>query len=378
MKHRSYSLYRKKSKQGYVWYVRFWSYGEQKYVLTRSTGVLAVGKKKRYWKADEEARRILSTLHYSPTNKTVVQYLTDFWKSDSAYIKEFAKLKKKPISAAHIKNRQGLINNHIATYPEFKKLPLVELTAGRIKDWMLWLSDRGASNQRIDKALQTIKVALREAVAREELKRDPAKKVKPPMFQYKEKGILRLGEINKLVDTIKDRDSRVSILLGALCGMRLGEVRGLHYEDIIGNQLFIQHNYQDLEGLKSPKCGSQGEVPLPDIIKTEIGKGTGYVFPNRNQKAQGTPRCCGYFRKLFCTALETIGIPLKQQRLRNLSFHSLRHTFITLGRKGGIPNIMIQALARQKYWPTTERYSHPSQIIDMDEAREKLKTAIGY
>ena len=387
MIHRPYSLYKKKCKQGKVWYVRFWSYGEQRYTLVRSTGILVIGKKGREWTADEEARKILETLSYSPTKKTVAQYLTDFWENGSRYIKKCEKLKQAPLSAAHIQNRQRLIKQYINTYPLFIKLPLVELTVGQIEDWMLWLSEndptekdplknKGISNQQIDKALQTIKVAIHEAVGRQELKNDITKLVEAPIFQYQEKGILRPDEIKKLILMLKDRDSRIAIFLG-LCGMRMGEIRGLKYEDITGGQIFIRHNFVDLDGEKAPKCNSKRIIPVPDGIKDCIGKGTGYIFKNRNKKAKGKPVCCGYFRNIFIKSLELIEITKEEQKARFLSFHSLRHTFVTVGQYNGMSQIMTMAQAGHISRQSNIRYTHPGQVISLEEARESRKAAIG-
>ena len=67
---------------------------------------------------------------------------------------------------------------------------------------------------------------------------------------------------------------------------------------------------------------------------------------------------------------------MNEQRRRNLSFHALRHTFITLGRLAGISDIEIMAMARHKSVGMTARYTHVSQVIDFDIARGKLEKVI--
>jgi integrase len=68
---------------------------------------------------------------------------------------------------------------------------------------------------------------------------------------------------------------------------------------------------------------------------------------------------------------------VNEQKRRNLTFHGLRHTFVTLGRLAGISDLEIQALARHKSGAMTERYSHASQVLDFAAAREKLEKAVG-
>jgi integrase len=80
---------------------------------------------------------------------------------------------------------------------------------------------------------------------------------------------------------------------------------------------------------------------------------------------------------------------VNEQEQRNITMHSLRHTFITLGRLAGISDIEIQALAghipgAMNYTPAgyqpgamMERYSHAAQVLDFAAAREKLEKAVG-
>jgi integrase len=269
-----------------------------------------------------------------------------------------------------------MIKNHIEVYPEFQKLPIIELTVGNLKDWMLWLANEGRSNQTIDKALLAIKVPVREGVAREDLKHDPTKNVTQPTFTYQEKGVLNQHEVKSLVETFTDRDTLVAVLLGALCGMREGEVRGLRHEDIKDGEIHIKNNFQDIEGGdKNPKNNSFRSVPLPSGLEKDIGTGAGYIFPNKNAKDK--PRCAGYFRNRFIRAMEEIGISKDEQKRRNLSFHSLRHTFITLGRLGGIPDPIIRALVGHKSASMTERYSHVGKVLNLVEAQKAYRKAIG-
>jgi integrase len=58
--------------------------------------------------------------------------------------------------------------------------------------------------------------------------------------------------------------------LGALWGLRPGEVRGLLWRDIGEGVITVRHNYIDNDGLKAPKCGSTGTVPMPESVKASV------------------------------------------------------------------------------------------------------------
>jgi integrase len=96
-----------------------------------------------------------------------------------------------------------------------------------------------------------------------------------------------------------------------------------------------------------------------------------------------------FFRYVIGKELAAIGIPgiwkgkdatpadyVNEQKRRNLTFHGLRHTFITLGRLAGITDFEIQALAGHKSGAMMERYSHAAQVLDFSSAKEKLEMAV--
>jgi hypothetical protein len=65
-----------------------------------------------------------------------------------------------------------------------------------------------------------------------------------------------------------------------------------------------------------------------------------------------------------------------QQKKRNLASHSLMHTFVTLARLAGIPDIEIRALSGHKDAAVMGKYFHVSHVIDSDEARKKIEMSI--
>jgi integrase len=192
------------------------------------------------------------------------------------------------------------------------------------------------------------------------------------------------------------------MLLGCLCGMRIGEVRGLQWGDIKDGLICIRHNWQDGEGLKNPKCkgGAVREnsrtVPLPSsvlaIMETLRALNPGMdSFVIQSFRRNGGPAGKEYFRHVMYKELAAIGIPgawprwkkesapagyVNEQKQRNLSFHSLRHTFITLSRMAGISDMEIRALAGHKSGVMMERYSHAAQVLDFSSAKEKLEKAV--
>lgn len=393
-KHAAYSLYRKKVGERQFWYVRFWDKNARKYSAHRATGIEVSGKKGRKGEAEAAAAKLLPAVIFDATHMTLLQYVKAFWNEDSPYFRERAQVKKKPPSAYYIKAGQDIVRLHLEKYPPFKNLPFYQLSPALIRDFMLWEAERGFSGIRINRALQVLRVPVRYAVERDEMRVDPFTKVKPAAVEWKEKGILTRAEFKRLVELpAGNARHRLAVCLGLLCGMRRGEVRGLHWEDIDWESgvINIRHNWQDMEGVKGPKYDSKRDVPVVREVAEllarcheECGKpASGLVFA---RKKDGKPFCNGYFRIALIRELTAIGIKgnwtsrkpapddwVNEQAERRLSFHSLRHTFITMSLLAKINEVEVQALAGHKSRQMLNRYTHPSQTVDMDGCRKALE-----
>jgi integrase len=343
---------------------------------------------------------MLSAIQFLPAapEKSFVQYVADFWLPDSPYVREYALVKKKPLSAEYIIMNHENVRRHMVPFEGFQGVSLKTLTAGIVKDWMLWAAANGRGARSINVTLQAMRVPVRYALSREELDRDPFRNIKDVPEQRQENGILSSAEVSQIIAApMKDPWSRLAVLLAVLCGLRRGEVRGLQWGDIENGIITVCHNYQDREGLKVPKWESKRQVPIPHVVQVVLDSArilSNYTAPEdfvmAGPLSSGKPYSTKYFQLVLSAELAGIGIHgewkgkgtaptdyVNEQRQRNLTYHSLRHTFITLGRLAGITDLEIQALAGHKSGAMMERYSHAGQVLDFTAAREKLEKAVG-
>jgi integrase len=124
---------------------------------------------------------------------------------------------------------------------------------------------------------------------------------------------------------------------------------------------------------------------IDEVRKTAVKTGPDdYVM--ESARCPGKPRGKTYFETSFARDLKAIGIPgrwrsrkakpegyINEQAKRNLTFHGLRHTFVTLGRLAGILDLEIQTLARHKSRRMMERYSHVNQVLNFKSVKKKLE-----
>jgi integrase len=286
----------------------------------------------------------------------------------------------------------------MAPFPGFQGITLRNLAPGIIRDWMTWAAGNEVSGRIINLVLQGMRIAVRYAVDREEIPLDPFRTIKKAAEDYREKGILTPAEVSRIIaEPVQDPRRRLAVLLGVLCGLRRGEVRGLQWGDIGEGIITIRHNYQEDEGVKEPKYGSRRTVPVLgsvqsvlDMVRSLFGDPAPEVFVMSNPLSPEKPLSPKYFQRALQAELQVIGIPgtwegkspapvdyVNEQKRRNLTFHGLRHCYITLGRIAGISDVEIQALAGHRSGAMMERYSHASQVLDFAAAREKLERAIG-
>jgi hypothetical protein len=75
-----FTLFKKKTKSGPLWYVRFWDSISRTYAVARSTGVPAEGKRERRYEAEQAARSMLPHIRFTPPvpEQTFIQYVADF------------------------------------------------------------------------------------------------------------------------------------------------------------------------------------------------------------------------------------------------------------------------------------------------------------
>ncbi|MEI8093056.1 MAG: site-specific integrase [Spirochaetales bacterium] len=384
-----FSLYERKfSGRPSVWYVRFWDESTGKYRKARSTGIQLIGKRLRRADAEAVAREFLQSVTFDTRVASVgfLEYIENFWTPDSPYVREKALIDKRPLSNGYVKNSHDALVTHARPFTRFQKLKLHDLKAGDIRDWMLERSRAGVGPRRINAALQAMRIAVKEANRRGDLPANPFQTVGKATDSPKEKGVLTAPEVAQLA-TIAFDDPRVGLvmLLAAECSLRRGEVLALRWGDLEydSEYIHVRQNFVRNEGFKPPKNGKPRKVPLPATVKEALAK-VKSVSPWHdaldlvvfNPDGRGKPLSEDFTRSSFPKALAAIGIADAERAERNLTYHGLRHTFVTLARMAGIPELAIQAITGHKDDVMMDHYSHAAQVLDFSDAIAKMDAAL--
>jgi len=367
------------------WYAKFWDEDSRRYCHTKALGVPCLGRRNGRDIAIKAAEALVEETART-TDPLVLDFITAFWAPTSRHVRERAIVDKRPLSLDYLDHNRRAIHLHITPFPGFRSLRLSKIRAGIVKDWQLWCIEHGTTPRACNIALQALRVPIRDAVARGDIPADPLAIVKKIPEVIKERGVLTTNEIGRLV-CAHESDPRVKagVLLATLCGLRCGEIRGLRWADIdFENELlYIRHNAVAFENDKPPKTGSKRTIPLQNAIKTVLeavrnitqysGKDDFVIFSTFRSgfPITGHALLNGLYRML-----NTIGISEEERRRRNLNLHAMRHTFITMARNIGLPDISVMALSGHKSPDMLTRYSHVAQIIDFKDMRTKLERVV--
>ena len=296
----------------------------------------------------------------------LVDFLTDFWDiNKSEYIREKRRMNKH-VGIEYCRESRNQILRHWKPY--FKNMLLGELTKGELKEFVLYLQDLPQSSSTKKHIYRAGATAIKWAFNNELIEKDFTAGIIGFSDTSKERKILT-KEIAECLFSIKwkDEKSMLGNMLAMLTGMRLGEILALRLLDIGENCVYVQHSWNETEGLKTPKNGEARIVyfPFPQIIKRL--KKLAYMNPFDSSinafvfwgTLPGKPIANEVFIKKFREELQTIGFT--KEDAKQYCFHSWRH-FYTAYMIDFVNQRALQSQTGHKTVQMLEHYSkHPVQ-----------------
>jgi len=318
------------------------------------------------------------------SNPNALEYFRGFWTRGSDYVRGRA-LRGVILSDQYLSITLCVLNKHLA--PRIKGKRLLDLNADFVERLILDLSGASVKPRTVNTVLDGIRVPMKYFCKRNRVA-DPLAIVERLAEHPRERGVLSIVELRKIIALNESPRVKAGVLLAALCGLRLGECRGIMPEDIdsASEMLTIRHNAigDEVKGPKGSRPGSLRvrHVPAPrpvlDVLKlceSLSPSGARFVLWNEHDPLRpidGTTLQSG-FRRI----LQKIGIDEKARRERNIVFHGLRHTFVTLQRANGIPDFITARMSGHRSVDMLENYSRGVEnVLDFSAAREALEKAV--
>lgn len=228
--------------------------------------------------------------------------------------------------------------NHVK--PAFGNMKLDRVERSAVREWITTLSESGLAPETVQKIHQTLRKLLQAAVEDGKLRVNPADHLPLPRIVRKEPRALTVEQIGTLAKTI-DQQYRPFVLVGAYCGLRIGELAGLAWRriDLRGGTLDVAQQVIDVAGVVevTPRLKSKAayrRVPVPAFVCKALSETRGNASDDDLviTDARGGPLRTSNFRRRIwnpgCTAAGLDG----------LDVHELRHSAVSLWiAHGGTP-----------------------------------------
>ncbi len=386
---REYYLYKRHKKGGDYWYVCFLDKetgkaGNAKSIdcLKERLGIMEFSKTERREDAAVIAQKALDMgmLDSTYSNVLLSSWCSDFWDYDkSEYIALKNNLKENSIGREYAYNmKKNFEKNVMPLLP--KGLKLVNTTVAVLDKVVKTLYQSGKQSKTVSVIIYSVSLPLKEAVRLGIIESNPADKILRVTGGEKERGVLTKEEIFALRSLLERKKDELfpsfyyGILLGLCTGMRISEIRALNADDIVEStiegysKILIRHSVGYLSGLKSTKGKYSRAVLVSSSLASALllnASSSGIVLPSpqKNKEYMSVPS----LRNAFYELLEEIGIDEDERVRRNITFHSLRHTFSTLGRDDDIPQEDRMLVLGHKSTSVNDRYTHST-----DEALKRV------
>ncbi|MBS1934844.1 MAG: site-specific integrase [Bacteroidetes bacterium] len=230
-----------------------------------------------------------------------------------------------------------------------KNKPVNELNVGDIKRYMVYAMEKeGIKENTAHSRLNALKFYFEQVLKREkffwEIPR-PKKQIILPK-------VLGESEVARMFTAVKNLKHKAILFTAYSAGLRVSEVVNLRVNDIDSSRMLIF-----IECAKGKKDRYVNlSILLLDILRAYLkslpSMPKTYLFEGEKQ---GTPYSTRSAQEIFYQAKEKAGI------VKQVSFHSLRHSFATHVLEKGIDIRYIKDILGHFSIKTTERYLHVSR-----------------
>ena len=219
--------------------------------------------------------------------------------------------------------------------PHLGSEPLSSISPALLEAWVAQLVADGKAPATVRKAWQITTSVLALAVRDRLISSSPAFGVELPRIEREEPLFLEWPDIAALADAI-DQRYRAMVMVGALAGLRIGEVCGLKVEDVdlLHKRLFVRRTVGVVNGSTAtgrPKTEkSVRNVALPPSLVEELEAHLtqlgdvppdGWLFAS---PMGGPIDSKNWSRRMWKPAVKAAGLPAE------LRFHDLRHSHVAL------------------------------------------------
>ncbi|MGB3926504.1 MAG: site-specific integrase [Caldicoprobacterales bacterium] len=318
--------------------------------------------------------KLESGTYFEPTKMSVAEYL-----------RHWIKVHSPNLAKSTVDDYTGVIENHLI--PELGNLPLAKLSPLHLQD-LYKRKQEEYSGRTVQKIHRILRKALDVAVKTQLIKQNPADLVDTPKAKKYKPNIYDEKEFLTLLKTAEGTEHHIPILLAGGLGMRRGEIFGLKWRNVDFKNCKISVTQQLIPTSKglvydNPKTYSGTriiEVPkyIIDLLKKQKKRQKEYKIFYGPEYVENDLVCCKPNGEPVnpSTYSHRFANFLKENGLKHIRFHDLRHFNGTIMLKYNIPvKVASQRLGHSTTAITQDIYQHVLSEID-NEAAQKINDGL--
>ena len=333
-----------------------------------STGLKVKGNKRKAEELLIEMRRQYSAFEFSELDAHKLAFPN--------YLVVWLSAIKTQIAPSTYESYHQIVHRKLIPYFEEINSTLITLKPFHIEAFYQEQYERKLSSNTVLRYHSVIHKALSDAVRKELIVLNPAAMVKRPSKIKYVTVPYSASEINQLFKAIHGHRLEVLIKLTAFYGLRRSEVLGLRWQsiDFNNNTLVINHTFQQVieDGKmrnvardKVKRDSSYRTLPMPDIIcailieyrnaryAKELPSPETYLFLDKKGVVIKPDYVTNTFSKM-----------LRENGLRHIRFHDLRHSSAGILISNRVPLIEVQQwLGHSTINTTADLYTHLEYVV---------------
>ena len=262
------------------------------------------------------------------------------------YFDEWLQNKKPEISEASLRFYKGGLDRFVKFVGQSATAPLFKLTSLEVVKFRNDMVRRGRSSKTVNHHLKLVRMVLEQAKRDGFLFENPAESVKGVRNASNVRKAFSDGQVKDLLMAAQKapygaKGWRGMVLLGLYCGMRLRDASDLSWDCVDLEAGVLTYFPKKTAALNRPPIIIPMAKPLVAFFNRWRSRGAGeFVFPELQGKQSGGN---SGLSKQFALIMESAGIDRAESRGAGchrffaLSFHSLRHTCVSLMANAGVP-----------------------------------------
>lgn len=235
--------------------------------------------------------------------------------------------------------------NHINRFFKYIHTNHLKVDEKGVRQYILTLFERQNSHSYINQAINAIKFLIKDVMK----KTDIFLHIPRPKKEHKLPEVLSPQEVIKTLDVLDNLKHKALLYVTYSAGLRVSEVVRLKVQDIDGDRKLILIRQGKGKKDRYSLLSNTALDVLRQYFKEYRPKI--WLFPGTTEDKHITERSV---QRIFVKAREKAGIK------KEVSIHSLRHSFATHLLEGGTDLRYIQELLGHKSSKTTEIYTHVS------------------